>query len=424
MGMVAAGTALCVPGNHEAQAAARSCAGARCRSPTAWPRPWRSWRAARSPGSRAFLDGLISHYVLDGGRLVVAHAGLKEAYQGRASGRVRAFALYGDTTGETDEYGLPVRYPWARDYRGRRHGRLRPHARPPTPEWINNTICLDTGCVFGGALTALRYPERELVVGAGRSGSTTRRPARCAPAAPRARRGPRPGRRHRPPAPRHRLRPDHRARRARGRRAGGDEPVRGRPALAAVAAADHGAVLDLDRRRLPGAPGAGARRPAHAGRRPGGVRGEAHGLARGGAGLPDRPSRRTVRRRRHHRRIYTRTGRPFFDAARTEQLLAAVRAAVAAAGLWDELDTDWLLLDTELLPWSAKARRADPEQYAAVGAAGRAALPAALAVLDEAAARGLDVGRRCATGSAAALREIARPTPTPTGPMSPTDGRR
>ena len=65
------------------------------------------------------MDGLISHYVLDDGRLVVAHAGLKEAYHGRASGRVRAFALYGDTTGETDEYGLPVRYPWAQDYRGR-----------------------------------------------------------------------------------------------------------------------------------------------------------------------------------------------------------------------------------------------------------------------------------------------------------------
>jgi hypothetical protein len=56
--------------------------------------------------------------VLDDGRLVVAHAGLKQAYHGRASGRVRSFALYGDTTGETDEFGLPVRYPWADDYRG------------------------------------------------------------------------------------------------------------------------------------------------------------------------------------------------------------------------------------------------------------------------------------------------------------------
>ena len=74
-----------------------------------------------------FIDGLVGHYVLDDGSLVVAHAGLPEKMQGRASGAVRAFALYGDTTGETDEYGLPVRYPWAEDYRGERPGRLRAH---------------------------------------------------------------------------------------------------------------------------------------------------------------------------------------------------------------------------------------------------------------------------------------------------------
>ena len=105
---------------------------------------------------------MISHYVLDGGRLVVAHAGLIERYQGRASGRVRSFCLYGDTTGETDEYGLPVRLPWARDYRGRAMV-LYGHTPMPEAEWVNNTMCLDTGCVFGGRLTALRYPEREIV---------------------------------------------------------------------------------------------------------------------------------------------------------------------------------------------------------------------------------------------------------------------
>ena len=109
-----------------------------------------------------FLDGLISHYLLDGGKLVVAHAGLIERYQGRASGRVRAFCLYGQTTGETDEYGLPVRYPWAQEYRGRAMV-LYGHTPVPAPEWVNNTLCLDTGCAFGGRLTALRYPERELV---------------------------------------------------------------------------------------------------------------------------------------------------------------------------------------------------------------------------------------------------------------------
>ena len=100
--------------------------------------------------------------MLDSGRLVVAHAGLKEDYHGRASGAGAVFALYGDTTGETDEYGLPVRYPWAEDYRGRAMV-LYGHTPVPEPEWVNNTMCLDTGCVFGGRLTALRYPERELV---------------------------------------------------------------------------------------------------------------------------------------------------------------------------------------------------------------------------------------------------------------------
>ncbi len=113
--------------------------------------------------------------MLDGGRLVVAHAGLKEAYQGRASARVRSFALYGDTTGETDEFGLPVRYPWANDYRGRAMV-LYGHTPMPDPEWVNNTMCLDTGCVFGGRLTALRYPGEGDRVGRGRAGLVRARP--------------------------------------------------------------------------------------------------------------------------------------------------------------------------------------------------------------------------------------------------------
>ena len=82
----------------------------------------------------------MSHYILDEGRLVVAHAGLPERYQGRSSGRVRSIALYGDTDGETDEFGLPIRYPWAEDYRGPAtvvYG----HTPVPDAEWLNNTIC-------------------------------------------------------------------------------------------------------------------------------------------------------------------------------------------------------------------------------------------------------------------------------------------
>lgn len=108
-----------------------------------------------------FLDGLVSHAVLDEGKLIVAHAGMKEKYQMRASKRIREFALYGETTGEVDQFGLPVRYNWASEYKGEG---LMVYGHTPVPEaeWLNNTICLDTGCVFGGKLTALRYPEKEL----------------------------------------------------------------------------------------------------------------------------------------------------------------------------------------------------------------------------------------------------------------------
>ena len=164
MGMVRAGHAFCVAGNHEAKLG-RSLSGRKVSVShgleTTLEQLERESDDFRASVAR-FVDGLIAHYVLDEGRLVVAHAGLKESYHGRASGRVRSFALYGDTSGETDEFGLPVRYPWAEDYRGRATV-LYGHTPTPTPEWVNNTMCLDTGCVFGGSLTALRYPEREVV---------------------------------------------------------------------------------------------------------------------------------------------------------------------------------------------------------------------------------------------------------------------
>jgi len=154
-----------------------------------------------------FIENLRSHYVLDEERLVVAHAGMKEEMQGRASRVVREFALFGETTGETDEFGLP-------------------------------------------ALKRFRIPE-----------------------------------------------------------------------------------------------------PA--------------------SGI-----------------VYTRTGRPFFDdPAMQEELLGRVRLAVDAAGLWDELGTDWLCLDCELMPWSAKAQELLRQQYSAVGAAGRAALSEASATIRQAAKR-------------------------------------
>src|SRR4030095_7110409 len=109
-----------------------------------------------------FIDGLVSHFVLDEGRLGAADGGMKERYIGRASGRVREFALYGETTGERDEFGLPIRYNWAANYRGTAmvvYG----HTPVREAEWLNRTINIDTGCVFGGQLTPLRSPELELV---------------------------------------------------------------------------------------------------------------------------------------------------------------------------------------------------------------------------------------------------------------------
>jgi polynucleotide kinase-phosphatase len=164
MGMVEAGTAICVPGNHEAKLL-RKIRGkdvqlthglAQTVEQLDRETPEFRERVAK------FIDALVSHYVLDDGKLVVAHGGMRADYAGRASGRVREFALYGDTTGEIDEFGLPVRLNWAADYRGRA-AVVYGHTPVREPEWLNNTINVDTGCVFGGALTALRYPERELV---------------------------------------------------------------------------------------------------------------------------------------------------------------------------------------------------------------------------------------------------------------------
>lgn len=111
---------------------------------------------------KSFLGGLRSHAWLAGGKLVVAHAGLKEEMHGRDSGEVRSFALFGETTGEIDEFGLPVRLNWAQDYRGRTDV-VYGHTPVPETAWLNNTMCVDTGCVFGGKLSALRWPEREVV---------------------------------------------------------------------------------------------------------------------------------------------------------------------------------------------------------------------------------------------------------------------
>ncbi len=164
MAMAEAGTALCVAGNHEAKLV-RALRGAPVRTSHGLQESLdqldRETQAFRDQVVD-YLHGLPFQLVLDEGRLVVAHAGLREDLHGNDSPRARSFALYGDTTGQRDDDGLPIRLPWQRSYRGEA---VVVYGHTPVTEaaWVNNTLCLDTGVVFGGKLTALRYPEREIV---------------------------------------------------------------------------------------------------------------------------------------------------------------------------------------------------------------------------------------------------------------------
>jgi protein phosphatase len=415
MGMAAAGDALCVQGNHENKLL-RALRGRAVPSGNTGQRTHGLAESLaqldREPdGFRAqveqFIDGLISHYVLDGGRLAVAHAGITERYQGRASGRVREFCLYGQTTGETDEYGLPVRYPWADEYRGAATV-LYGHTPVPAPEWINNTMCLDTGCVFGGHLTALRYPEREVVsVPAARVYYEPAKPFPAGPAALAESAHGGPSRR---------------------------EPARGETNLlditdvtgvrviqtaylgrASVREENAAAALEImsrfavDPRWLLYLPptmspvatsarddalehpdqafdfyrsvgvGAVVCEEKHMGSRAVLLVCRSLDAARSRFGAPGDSIGAA----------WTRTGRPFLEPELTAVLIDRLRAAAEATGLFDELATSWLLLDAELLPWSAKAGQLIRDQYATVGAAARSALPAEVAALEQAAARTL-----------------------------------
>ena len=164
MDMARAGTALCVAGNRDVELV-RAMRGRVAQVTRGMARTLEQL-AAEPREFRAevvrFLRRLPSHLALDAGRLVIAHAGLKESLQGRASAEARAFALHGELTGAKDAAGLPMRKNWAVKYRGKAlvaHG----HTPVSAPEWLNNTVNLDTGCVYGGHLTALRYPERETI---------------------------------------------------------------------------------------------------------------------------------------------------------------------------------------------------------------------------------------------------------------------
>ena len=403
MAMVDADSALCVPGNHDVKlmrklrgrdvqvthGLADSLAQLEQRSPEFRDRVMR------------FIDDLVSHYVLDDGKLVVAHAGLKEELQGRGSGTVRDFALYGETTGETDEFGLPVRYNWAAEYRGKA-AVVYGHTPVPEPEWLNGTINIDTGCVFGGRLTALRWPERELVSVAARQ--TYAEPARpfLAEPAERALTGQQAlddvldladvqGKR----IVHTRL---HRTVTVREENATAALEVMSRfavnpkwliylpPTMSPSETTSRDGLLEHPAEafayfRTQGVPEVVCQEKHMGSRavvvvcRDTDVARRRFGIVDDGAGI-----------------IYTRTGRRFFDDIAVEEgLLGILREALDRSSFWEKLSTDWVCLDCELMPWSAKAQELIRRQYAAVGAAAGAALGETTAVLDAASRRGVDV---------------------------------
>jgi len=427
MTMVEAGQALCVIGNHEYKLL-RWLRGADVRIAQglqATIDQLTAESAAFRERVKSFLDGLVSHYWLDGGRLAVAHAGIKAEMMGRASGAIRSFCMFGEVTGERDAYGLPVRLDWARDYRGDTtvvYG----HTPVARPDWLNNTVNIDTGCVFGGHLTALRYPERELVsVPAAQTYSEPSKPLGPAPIGPRA---VQPGEAEENGESQDTARggqDDGRSAQHRhddlldvtdviGKRFI-ETRLRGR---ITIQEANTAAALEvmgryaLDPKWLIYLPPTMS--PPHTSERPGLLEhpDEAFAAFRqqgietvvceekhmGSRALLVVTKEDVVAVRRFGLLeprpgvIYTRTGRPFLDDAAWErEVLHRLRAAMTRAGVWETLQTDWVLLDAELMPWSVRAMGLIRRQYAATGAAGRIGLALAEDALVAAAARGVVV---------------------------------
>ncbi len=403
--MVREGLALAVPGNHDVRLV-RKLRGRDVRLTHGLAETIQQLEradAAFRNDVATLLESLVSHYVLDGGRLVVAHAGLPESMHNRASAAVRQFALYGETTGETDAFGLPVRANWAARYRGRAvvvYG----HTPVAEAQWLNGTINIDTGCVFGGRLTALRWPEKELV-------SVEARRAYAEPVRP-----------HGPAAAGHVV--DGRTPQQQHDDLLDIRDVLGRRLIATrlagmvtIGEAQASAALEvisrfaIDPKWLiylpPTMAPCDARQDAELLEHP---REAFAYFRRNGVGrvvcqekhmgsravvIVCRDERAALHRfgvRSAAGVIYTRTGRRFFDDPSFEAaVLGSVRAAMDAAALWEALETDWVLLDCELMPWSLKAEGLLRDQYAAVASAGRIALREALGALEQASARGRDV---------------------------------
>ncbi|MDR3323788.1 MAG: polynucleotide kinase-phosphatase, partial [Zoogloeaceae bacterium] len=334
---------------------------------------------------KQFLGGLISHYVFDAGKLVVAHAGLKEKFQGRGSGRVREFCMYGETTGEIDEYGLPQ---WANDYRGAARV-IYGHIPNIDAQEINHTVCIDTGCVFGGKLTAYRYPENEMAqVAAAREYYKLVKPL------------------HSQGFVEDDILniDDVLHQRYLSTRLKQNIKIHEENAMAALEVMSRFAIDPHWLVYLP---------PTMSPCQTSGLEGvlehpleafnyyKNRGIGKvvceqkhmGSRAVIVLCKNREVARQRFKSPdakigvIYTRTGRSFFNDDATESaLLERLHAALTHSGFWAAYNTEWLCLDAELMPWSAKAQQLLEDQYASVGRSGRTSLALARIALAQAVA--------------------------------------
>jgi len=400
MSMVRSGSALCVPGNHDLKLQ-KKLNGKNVQLKHGLAETMEQLEN-ESPefitDVREFLYSLISHYILDDGKLAVAHAGIKEEMQGRGSGAVRAFCLYGETTGEIDEFGLPVRYNWASEYRGKAKV-VYGHTPIPKAEWLNKTIDIDTGCVFGGELTALRYPEEELVsVKAAKVYSEPVKPLELEQDSNLS---------HQQEYDDLLNIDDVIGKRIVQTRLRNNLTIREENSIAALEVMSRFAINPKWLIYLPPtmSPCATSELPNYLEHpeqainyyRKRGVEKivceEKHMGSR--AILVVCKNEETVLNRFGIENegigiCYTRTGRNFFTDSDLEiEFLDRVQKALTKSGFWDKFDTDWVCLDAELMPWSAKAQSLLKDQYAAVGSSAKNSLSAVVQALQSAKDRGI-----------------------------------
>ncbi len=399
MAMVEDGAGLCVLGNHEAKLD-RWLQGREVKLTHGLDRSVAELGAASEEfrnRARKFIAGLVSHYMLDGGRLAVAHAGLKEEMQGRASGAIRTFCMYGETTGEIDEFGLPVRLNWAMQYRGDTKV-VFGHTPMPEPGWLNNTLCIDTGCVFGGRLTALRYPELELVsVPAAQVYQEPARPLMAEPAT---------GLNPQQAADELLDLADVSGKRILNTRLIPSVVLREENTAAALEVMSRFAIdprwlIYLPPTMSPCETAAADGYLEHPREAFDHYRSEGVGTVvcqekhMGSRALivacrdADTARRRFGVETGERGAVWTRSGRPFFsEPPIRDAVLERAAAALDRSGVYEELQTDWALLDCEIMPWSLKAEGLIRGQYARSGAAARIGLALAENAVRRAGLRG------------------------------------